>query len=72
MFAGATTTKFLESLPFSPKAIEVVHPGMNTTIQARPFAKAVVTLIYHHDAQLRRTARDTHSCSMLDFPRLAH
>ena len=34
--AGATTTKFLESLPFSPKAIEVVSPGMNTTIQARP------------------------------------
>ena len=36
LHAGATTTKFLESLPFSPKAIEVVSPGMNTTIQARP------------------------------------
>ena len=34
--AGATTTKFLESLPFSPVAIEVVSPGMNTTIQASP------------------------------------
>ncbi|CAK0782570.1 hypothetical protein CVIRNUC_005782 [Coccomyxa viridis] len=34
--SGATTTKFLESLPFSPKAIEVVSPGMNTTIQDYP------------------------------------
>ena len=33
--AGETTTKFLESLPFSPHAIEVVAPGMNTTVQAR-------------------------------------
>ena len=32
--AGATTTRFLESLPFSPHAIEVVSPGMNTTVQA--------------------------------------
>lgn len=31
--AGATTTRFLESLPFKPKAIEVVSPGMNTTVQ---------------------------------------
>ena len=33
--AGATTTRFLESLPFSPRAIQVVAPGMNTTIQVR-------------------------------------
>ncbi|KAK9905055.1 hypothetical protein WJX75_008745 [Coccomyxa subellipsoidea] len=34
--AGATTTRFLESLPFTPKAIEVVAPGMNTTVQDYP------------------------------------
>ena len=33
--AGATTTRFLESLPFSPHAIEVVAPGMGTTVQVR-------------------------------------
>ena len=47
--AGATTTKFLESLPFSPKAIEVVSPGMNTTIQVRPFDKGLINFIEHHD-----------------------
>jgi hypothetical protein len=31
--AGQTTTRYLESLPFSPRAIEVVAPGMNTTVQ---------------------------------------
>ena len=38
MRAGATTTRFLESLPFTPKAIEVVAPGMNTTVQVRCLA----------------------------------
>ena len=45
MHAGATTTRFLESLPFQPKAIEVLQPGMNTTIQAR--ASATPVRCYH-------------------------
>ena len=38
LHAGATTTRFLESLPFTPKAIEVVAPGMNTTVQVPSLA----------------------------------
>lgn len=38
LHAGATTTRFLESLPFTPKAIEVVAPGMNTTVQVHSLA----------------------------------
>ncbi|KAK9808039.1 hypothetical protein WJX73_007706 [Symbiochloris irregularis] len=34
--AGNTTTKFLESLPFAPQAVEVLAPGMNTTVQDWP------------------------------------
>ena len=34
--AGATTTRFLDTLPFAPHALEVVAPGMNTTIQDFP------------------------------------
>lgn len=34
MDAGATTTRFLESMPeFRPHAIEIVAPGMGTTVQ---------------------------------------
>ena len=33
--AGDTTTKFLESLTFAPHAIEVLSPGINTTVQVR-------------------------------------
>ncbi|KAK9808021.1 hypothetical protein WJX73_005265 [Symbiochloris irregularis] len=34
--AGNTTTKFLESPPFAPQAVEVLAPGMNTTVQDWP------------------------------------
>ncbi|KAK9838176.1 hypothetical protein WJX81_006705 [Elliptochloris bilobata] len=34
--AGATTTRFLDTLPFAPHALEVVAPGMNTTVQDFP------------------------------------
>lgn len=30
---GETTTSFLKELDFSPHGIEVVDPGMNTTVQ---------------------------------------
>ena len=30
---GETTTSFLKELKFSPHGIEVVEPGMNTTVQ---------------------------------------
>lgn len=33
--AGATTTRFLDGLSFSPKAVEVVAPGMGTTVQVQ-------------------------------------
>ena len=33
--AGDTTTSFLKELQFSPHGIEVVEPGMNTTVQVR-------------------------------------
>lgn len=33
---GATTTRFLEGLLYCPKAIEVLDPGMSTTVQVRP------------------------------------
>ena len=33
---GATTTRFLDTLPFAPHALEVVAPGMNTTVQDFP------------------------------------
>ncbi len=45
--AGATTTRFLESLPFTPKAIEVVAPGMNTTVQV-PSLASLDTLVLSH------------------------
>lgn len=33
-YAGATTTRFLEGLPtFRPHAVEIVSPGMGTTVQ---------------------------------------
>ena len=32
---GETTTSFLKDLDFSPHGIEVVEPGMNTTVQVR-------------------------------------
>ena len=47
MHAGATTTRFLESLPFQPKAIEVLQPGMNTTIQARAAAASCSVPPFH-------------------------
>jgi len=31
--AGETTTSFLKDLNFSPHGIEVIDPGMNTTVQ---------------------------------------
>jgi hypothetical protein len=31
--AGATTTGFLADFPFTPHAVEVLAPGMNTTVQ---------------------------------------
>ena len=31
--AGETTTSFLKDLDFSPHGIEVIDPGMNTTVQ---------------------------------------
>ena len=31
--AGETTTSFLNDLDFSPHGIEVIDPGMNTTVQ---------------------------------------
>ena len=34
--SGATTTRFLEDLSYCPKAIEVLDPGMSTTVQVRP------------------------------------
>lgn len=34
VLAGATTTRFLESLPFTPSVVEVVDAGMGTTVQA--------------------------------------
>ena len=34
--SGETTTRFLDTLPFAPHALEVVAPGMNTTIQDFP------------------------------------
>ena len=55
--AGATTTKFLESLPFSPKAIEVVSPGMNTTIQAR-----LQPAPWSHSANFKRTGFQACRC----------
>ena len=32
---GETTTSFLKELDFSPHGIEVLDPGMNTTVQVR-------------------------------------
>ena len=32
---GDTTTSFLKELDFSPHGIEVLEPGMNTTVQVR-------------------------------------
>ena len=36
--AGETTTSFLKELDFSPHGIEVVEPGMNSTVQVRRIA----------------------------------
>ena len=33
--AGDTTTGFLNDFHFAPHAVEVVSPGMNTTVQVR-------------------------------------
>ena len=35
---GDTTTAFLNDFPFSPHAVEVVAPGMNTTVQVQVLA----------------------------------
>jgi urea carboxylase len=34
--AGATTTRFLDSLPYAPAAVEVLDPGLLTTVQDWP------------------------------------
>lgn len=34
---GETTTSFLKELDFSPHGIEVLEPGMNTTVQVTLF-----------------------------------
>jgi urea carboxylase len=34
--SGATTTKFLETLPFTPAAVEIIEPGLMTTVQDYP------------------------------------
>ncbi|CAL5223800.1 g6371 [Coccomyxa viridis] len=34
--AGATTTRFLEALSYCPKTIEVLEPGLSTTLQDYP------------------------------------
>ena len=36
---GDTTTSFLQRLPYTPRALEVVTPGMNTSVQASLIAE---------------------------------
>ena len=40
---GQTTTGFLKDLEYTPKAIEVLAPGMNTTVQACPHLSATAS-----------------------------
>lgn len=41
---GMTTTGFLVDFPFSPAAVEVTAPGMNTTVQVAPPPAAGLTV----------------------------
>ena len=38
---GDTTTAFLVDFPFPPHAVEVITPGMNTTVQVRASPSSV-------------------------------
>lgn len=49
--AGQTTTGFLKDLEYTPKAIEVLAPGMNTTVQVRTPLPQEVSRLHWPSAQ---------------------